>query len=70
MNIQIKLFSQEDSSALFSRQIEEAKRLTRRMGDCFTSEIIDLTTTHIILPNDDPHMPITLDLILALIYRW
>ncbi|CAF3581314.1 unnamed protein product [Rotaria sp. Silwood1] len=49
-------------------QIEEAKRLTRRMGDCFTSEIIDLTTTHVILPNDDPHMTITLDLILALIY--
>ncbi|CAF1213380.1 unnamed protein product [Rotaria sordida] len=49
-------------------QIEEAKRLTRRMGDCFTSEIIDLTTTHVILPNDDPHMTITLDLILAFIY--
>jgi len=49
-------------------QIEEAKRLTRRMGDCFTSETIDMTTTHVILPNDDPHMTITLDLILALIY--
>jgi hypothetical protein len=52
------------------RQIDEAKRLTRRMGDCFTSEMIDLTTTHVILPNDDPHRPITLDLILALIYGW
>ncbi|CAF1275067.1 unnamed protein product [Adineta ricciae] len=51
-----------------STQIEEAKRLTRRMGDCFTSDIIDITTTHIILPNDDPRMTITLDLILALIY--
>jgi hypothetical protein len=40
------------------------------MGDCFTSEIIDITTTHVILPNDDPHMTITLDLILALIYGW
>ncbi len=40
------------------------------MGDCFTSEIIDLTTTHVILPNDDPNMTITLDLILALIYGW
>ncbi|CAF2527036.1 unnamed protein product [Rotaria sp. Silwood2] len=56
------------SCVLFCRQLEEAKRLTRRMGDCFTSEVIDLTTTHVILPNDDPHMTITLDLILALIY--
>lgn len=54
----------------YSRQIEEAKRLTRRMGDCFTTEIIDLTTTHVIVPNDDPHLPINLDLILALIYGW
>lgn len=54
----------------FFRQIEEAKRLTRRMGDCFTSEMIDLTTTHVILPNDDPQLTITLDLILALIYGW
>ncbi|UJR29953.1 hypothetical protein I4U23_017500 [Adineta vaga] len=51
-----------------SFQIEEAKRLTRRMGDCFTSEIIDITTTHIILPNDNSQMMVTLDLILALIY--
>ncbi|CAF0731809.1 unnamed protein product [Adineta steineri] len=51
-----------------SIQIEEAKRLTRRMGDCFTSEIIDITTTHVIIPNDNPHMTITLDLILAFIY--
>ena len=40
------------------------------MGDCFTSEIIDITTTHVILPNDNPHMAITLELILALIYGW
>ncbi|CAF3223272.1 unnamed protein product [Rotaria socialis] len=51
-----------------STQIEEAKRLSRRMGDCFTSEAIDLTTTHVIVPNDDPHITITLDFILALIY--
>jgi hypothetical protein len=40
------------------------------MGDCFTSETIDITTTHVILPNDDPHMTITLDPILGLIYGW
>jgi len=40
------------------------------MGDCFTSETIDITTTHVILPGDDLHMTITLDLILALIYGW
>lgn len=40
------------------------------MGDCFTSEIIDLTTTHIILPSDDPHMMIKMDLILGLICGW
>jgi hypothetical protein len=57
-------------SCLSCRQIEEAKRLTRRMGDCFTSETIDITTTHVILPYDDPHTTITLDLILALVYGW
>ena len=40
------------------------------MGDCFTTEIIDLTTTHLILPNDDPHLNINLHLILGLIYGW
>ena len=40
------------------------------MGDCFTSELIDITTTHVILPNDYSHTTITLDLILALIYGW
>jgi hypothetical protein len=40
------------------------------MGDCFTSETIDITTTHVILPYDDPHTTITLDLILALVYGW
>jgi hypothetical protein len=40
------------------------------MGDCFISEIIDITTTHIILSNDDPRMTIKIDLILALIYGW
>jgi hypothetical protein len=54
----------------FFRQIDEAKRLIRRMGDCFICETIDLTTTHVILPKDNPHMTITLDLILALIYGW
>jgi len=38
------------------------------MGDCFTSELIDRTTIHMSLPTADPHMTITLDLILALIY--
>lgn len=49
-------------------QIEESKRLTRRMGDCFTSEQIDMTTTHIIFPMDDSQMNIQLDLILASLY--
>ena len=40
------------------------------MGDCFSFETIDMSTTHIILPNDDPQMPLTLDLCLALIYGW
>lgn len=40
------------------------------MGDCFSFEIIDMTTTHVILPNDDPKMILTLDLFLALIYGW
>jgi len=55
---------------LFSRQLEEAKRLTRRMGDCFSFETIDMTTTHVILPDDDPQITLTLDLLLALIYGW
>jgi hypothetical protein len=55
---------------LLYRQLHEAKRLTRRMGDCFTYEMIDITTTHVILPNDNPQMIITLDLILAFIYGW
>jgi hypothetical protein len=55
---------------LFYRQLEEAKRLTRRMGDCFSFETIDMTTTHVILPDDDPQMTLTLDLLLALIYGW
>lgn len=53
-----------------SRQLEEAKRLTRRMGDCFSFETIDMTITHVILPDDDPQMTLTLDLLLALIYGW
>jgi hypothetical protein len=40
------------------------------MGDCFTSETIDISTTHVILPDDNPYMTITLDFILALIYGW
>ncbi len=68
----LKKNSIKENNFLFClfRQIEEAKRLTRRMGDCFTSEIIDITTTHLILPNDNPQMIIKLDLILALIYGW
>ena len=53
-----------------SRELEEAKRLTRRMGNCFTCETIDLVTTHVLLPDDNPNRPMTLDLILALIYGW
>ncbi len=55
---------------MFSRQLEEAKRLTRRMGDCFSFETIDMTTTHVIIPDDDPQITLTLDLLLALIYGW
>ncbi|CAF3310274.1 unnamed protein product [Rotaria socialis] len=51
-----------------SPQLEEAKRLTRRMGDCFSFETIDMTITHIILPDDNPQMTLTLNLLLALIY--
>ncbi|CAF3632054.1 unnamed protein product [Rotaria sordida] len=51
-----------------STQLEEAKRLTRRMGDCFSFETIDMTITHVILPDDDPQMTLTLDLLLASIY--
>jgi len=40
------------------------------MGDCFSFETIDITTTHVILPDDDPQMILTLDLLLALIYGW
>jgi hypothetical protein len=53
-----------------STQLDEAKRLTRRMGDCFSFETIDMTITHVILPDDDPQMTFTLDLFLALIYGW
>ncbi len=55
---------------MFYRQLEEAKRLTRRMGDCFSFETIDMTTTHVIIPDDDPQITLTLDLLLALIYGW
>ncbi|UJR16500.1 hypothetical protein I4U23_003402 [Adineta vaga] len=48
--------------------LEEAKRLTRRMGDCFSFETIDMATTHVILPDDDPQMTLTIDLLLSLIY--
>ncbi|CAF4504863.1 unnamed protein product, partial [Rotaria sp. Silwood2] len=51
-----------------SIQLEEAKRLTRRMGDCFSFETIDMTITHVILPDDDPQMTLTIDLLLASIY--
>lgn len=51
-----------------STQLEEAKRLIRRMGDCFSSENIDITTTHVILPDDDPNTTLTLELFLGLIY--
>ena len=54
----------------FFRQLEEAKRLTRRMGDCFSLETIDISTTHVILSNDDPQLKLTLELFLALIYGW
>jgi hypothetical protein len=40
------------------------------MGDCFSFETIDMTTTHIILPDDDPQITLTLDLLLAFIYGW
>ena len=53
-----------------STQLEEAKRLTRRMGDCFSFETIDMTTTHVILPDDDPNLTLTLELFLGLIYGW
>ena len=52
------------------RQQDEAKRLTRRMGDCFIYDRIDLLTTHVILRDDNPQQPINLDLVLALIYGW
>lgn len=29
-----------------------------------------MSTTHVILPDDDPEMTLTLDLFLALIYGW
>jgi hypothetical protein len=54
----------------FLRQLEEAQRLTRRMDDCFSFEIIDMTTTHVILPEDDPQMILTLDLFLVFISGW
>ena len=59
-----------NTTTLFSRQLEEAKRFTRRMGDCFSFETIDMTITHVILPDDDPQMILTLDLLLASIYGW
>jgi hypothetical protein len=40
------------------------------MGDCFSFETIDMTTTHVIIPDDDPQITLTLDLLLALIYGW
>ncbi|CAF0844875.1 unnamed protein product [Adineta steineri] len=49
-------------------QLDEVKRLTRRMGDCFSTDTIDMSTTHVILPDDDPQISLTLDLFLALIY--
>lgn len=54
----------------FRRQLEEAKRLTRRMGDCFSFETVDMTITHVILADDDPDLELTSDLFLALIYGW
>lgn len=52
------------------RQLEEAKRLTRRMGDCFSLETIDISTTHVIIPHDDPQLKLSLEFFLALIYGW
>ena len=40
------------------------------MGDCFSFDIIDMTTTHIIVSDDDPHISISLDFVLGLIYGW
>ena len=40
------------------------------MGDCFSLENLDISTTHVILPNDDPQLKSTLELFLALIYGW
>lgn len=40
------------------------------MGDCFSYELIDMTTTHIILPDDDPQIVLTLEVYLAFIYGW
>jgi hypothetical protein len=40
------------------------------MGDCFSFETIDITTTHVILPDDDPQMILTLELFFALISGW
>ena len=57
-------------SSLLFRALEEAKRLTRRMGDSFSFESIDLSTTHILLPNDDPQLPISLELLLGAISGW
>jgi hypothetical protein len=53
---------------LFLKQLEEAKRLIRRISDCFSFEEIDITTAHVILPDDDPQMTLTLYLFLELIY--
>jgi hypothetical protein len=44
--------------------------MTRRMGDCFSFETIDMTTTHVILSDDNPEMILTLDLLLGLINGW
>lgn len=38
------------------------------MGDCFSSETIDMTVTHVILPDDDPQMPLSIDLLLSTVY--
>jgi len=40
------------------------------MDDCFSFEIIDMTTTHVILPEDDSQMILTIALFLVLISGW
>lgn len=40
------------------------------MGDCFALENLDITTTHLILVDDDPQLNINIDFLLGILSGW